>query len=204
MEVNLHAVLWRSRANGPGLRAVLWFQGCTLGCPGCFNPDTHPHELRLVVPVSELVAGLKAQAGEIEGLTLSGGEPLEQKAALLELLRGVREATGLSVILFTGWTWEELAGLPEREELLSYVDVTLCGRHDAGRQPAGRGLLGSPGKTVHRVTERYTLADLAVVPDAEVVVSPEGEVVVSGIAPPTHYSASRRPEQVTRGWGPVP
>ena len=37
----IHAIEPRSRANGPGVRFVVWLQGCTLGCPGCFNPSTH-------------------------------------------------------------------------------------------------------------------------------------------------------------------
>src|SRR3972149_712339 len=45
--LRLHALLPRSRANGPGMRAVIWFQGCTRGCPGCFNPETHASGSRL-------------------------------------------------------------------------------------------------------------------------------------------------------------
>lgn len=41
MRARLHAIEPHSRANGPGLRTVVWFQGCTLRCPGCFNPETH-------------------------------------------------------------------------------------------------------------------------------------------------------------------
>ena len=57
MRIRLHAFEPASRANGPGPRAAVWFQGCTLGCPGCFNPDTHPHEPRLVI-LDDPVLGL--------------------------------------------------------------------------------------------------------------------------------------------------
>ena len=42
----IHAIEPRSRANGPGARFVVWLQGCTLGCPGCFNPATHARRRR--------------------------------------------------------------------------------------------------------------------------------------------------------------
>ena len=44
MTLRLHGFLPRSRANGPGWRSVVWVQGCSLGCPGCFNPQTHGRE----------------------------------------------------------------------------------------------------------------------------------------------------------------
>lgn len=182
MNVNLHAILPRSRANGPGVRMVLWFQGCSLRCPGCFNPDTHPFEHRSVVAVEQLVADIASEAREMEGITITGGEPLEQKDALLELLTRVREETPLSVILFTGWTWEELQRLPECATLLSCVDVLLAGRYDCTQRLA-HGLRGSANKTVHFLTGRYTLEDLESTPASEVVIGPDGDVVISGVDP---------------------
>ena len=61
--LRLHAFLPRSRANGPGVRAVIWVQGCSLGCPGCFNPQTHAFSGGEVVTVEELferIVGLGA------------------------------------------------------------------------------------------------------------------------------------------------
>jgi anaerobic ribonucleoside-triphosphate reductase activating protein len=80
----VHAVEPRSQANGPGVRFVVWSQGCTLGCPGCFNPGTHPVTAAGAGewPPGELAAAAAAQAGCIEGVTLTGGEPLQQPAAV--------------------------------------------------------------------------------------------------------------------------
>ena len=74
--LNLHAIWPRSRANGPGIRTVLWFQGCTLGCSGCFNPTTHPSEPRWTLDAEELVARIMADERAIEGITISGIDPL--------------------------------------------------------------------------------------------------------------------------------
>ena len=97
--------------NGPGRRAVLWVQGCSLACPGCFNPETHAIEGGQSIAVAEFFDLIDSQAGEIEGLTVSGGEPLQQLEALTQLLRLVREHTELSVLLFTGLRLEEILRL---------------------------------------------------------------------------------------------
>ena len=180
--LRLHRFLPRSRANGPGARAVLWVQGCGLGCPACYNPATHTTGAGEAVAVADLCARLAALGDGIEGLTVSGGEPLQQRPALLELLRRVRRETALSVVVFTGFTREEVGRLPEAGEVLACVDVLIAGRYDATRRVA-RGLLGSANKTVHFLTARYTAADLEAVPPAEVVITAAGEVVLSGIDP---------------------
>ena len=179
--LRLHAFEPASRANGPGLRAVLWTRGCSLACPGCFNPETHAFSGGELVDVDELaerVAGLEG----IEGVTVSGGEPLQQRPALLAFLRWLRQRTRLSVLVFTGFTWEEVRRFPEAEALLGRIDVLLAGRYDVA-QHLGRGLLGSANKTAHYLSGRYGPADLAAVPPAEVVITAEGEVVASGIDP---------------------
>jgi anaerobic ribonucleoside-triphosphate reductase activating protein len=180
--LRVHRFLPSSRANGPGLRAVLWVKGCALGCPGCYNPATHPFAGGDAVPVTELFARLAVLEGSVVGLTVSGGEPLQQRPALLALLRRVRRETSLSVLVFTGFAWEEVERFPEAAELLACVDVLIAGRYEAARRLA-RGLLGSANKTVHFLTSRYTAADLEAVPPAEVVIAADGEVVLSGIDP---------------------
>ena len=180
--IRIHHFLPHSHANGPGVRAVLWVQGCSLGCPGCFNPDTHAFGGGERVPVHDLFQRLVALSTSIEGLTISGGEPLQQRGALLAFLRRVRRETPLSVVLFTGYTWEEVQRMPDAETLLSCVDVLIAGRYDASQHLA-RDLRGSANKTVHMLTDRYTMADMQAVPLAEVLITATGEVVVSGIDP---------------------
>src|SRR6185503_15645618 len=90
--LKLHAMLPQSRANGPGTRFVIWFQGCTLACPKCFNPITHPDAPKLSITIEGLIAQIKSVEAQIEGLTISGGEPLQQAAGLLGLLRQLRTA----------------------------------------------------------------------------------------------------------------
>ncbi len=87
----LHALIPASRANGPGLRAVVFFQGCTLGCPGCWNPETH-HFRGMEVTVDAVVKELLRASAEqaLEGVTFSGGEPMQQADSLLALMQTLR------------------------------------------------------------------------------------------------------------------
>jgi anaerobic ribonucleoside-triphosphate reductase activating protein len=180
--LHIHHFLPSSRANGPGLRAALWVQGCSLGCPGCFNPETHPFNGGQMVAVSELAQRIVGLKDTIEGLTISGGEPLQQRPALLALLRRVRQETSLSILLFTGFSWPEVQRMPEAQALLACVDLLLAGRYDPAQRLA-RGLLGSANKTIHFLTDRYSMSDLQAVPHAEVVITASGELLLSGIDP---------------------
>lgn len=180
--LRLHHFEPASRANGPGMRSVLWLQGCTLGCPGCFNPLTHSRDGGSLCSTDEILARVLEQRGRIEGITISGGEPLQQAAPLAALLRAVKQAAALSVVLFTGFTWTEVNRLPGGAEVLANVDVLLAGRYDATKRVAS-GLLGSSNKSVHFLTPRYTQADLDRVPEAEIIIQPDGEMRFSGIEP---------------------
>jgi anaerobic ribonucleoside-triphosphate reductase activating protein len=180
--LRVHHFLPASRANGPGVRACLWLQGCSLGCPGCYNPATHPLAGGELVSADDLARQVVALGDDIEGITVSGGEPLQQRAGLLALLRRLRAETRLSVLVFTGFTWEEVRRMPEADALLACVDVLIAGRYDASRHLA-RDLRGSANKTVHFLTGRYGPADLREVPEAEVVIAADGEVTASGIDP---------------------
>lgn len=179
--LRIHHLLPASRVNGPGLRAVIWVQGCTLGCPGCFNPETHTGAAGSTMPVDDVVQWIEAQPG-VEGITLSGGEPLQQMRPLLALLERVRQKTALSVVLFSGYTWQEINAMPAKDRLASLVDVLIAGRYIADQRLA-HGLKGSSNKTMHFLSPRYTAQDMQQVQEAEVIIGPDGEIILSGIDP---------------------
>jgi anaerobic ribonucleoside-triphosphate reductase activating protein len=106
----LHAFIPASRANGPGLRAVVFYQGCALDCRGCFIPETHPSAGTEVTvdTVAERVLRAHEEYG-VEGVTFSGGEPMLQAPALLELMQTLaRQLPNLSFGLFSGYSDLEL------------------------------------------------------------------------------------------------
>lgn len=159
--LNVAAWLPASRAEGPGLRAVLWVQGCDKRCTGCCNPGLLPiitRELVTAASVVEKMIAAKAQFG-IEGITFLGGEPLLQAKGLAEVAIAA-QAAGLSVMVFTGYTIEELELLaPEdAQTLLDATDLLVDGPYMADQPDTFRSWVGSRNQQFHYLTARYSSA----------------------------------------------
>jgi anaerobic ribonucleoside-triphosphate reductase activating protein len=179
--IRLHATELASRANGPGLRAVLWFQGCTLGCPGCFNPLTHDPQAGTVTDTATLAARLLARPNGIEGMSISGGEPFQQPEALLDLLTRL-DGSGLSRLIFSGYTLREIEAQPLGPAILAHLDVLIAGRYVQTRHD-GHALLGSSNQRIHLLTPRHSSADFTRVPGTEVIIHTDGSITLTGISP---------------------
>lgn len=132
--------------------------------------------------MDELLDFLVSLGTTVEGVSISGGEPLEQPLPLIALLTDIRKKTSLSTMLFTGYTWAEIQESAEFAECISKTDVVLAGPYDY-RQPSVQDFRGSTSKTMHFITSRYTERDLLCLPCAEVVISPTGEITTSGVHP---------------------
>jgi anaerobic ribonucleoside-triphosphate reductase activating protein len=171
-----------SQVNGPGKRCVIWVQGCSLACPGCFNPETHSIQVGQALPLDQLLKLVLQHSSNVEGITISGGEPLQQAASLSVFLDLIKAQTSLSVVLFSGFSWPEIQRLPEAPGILKNVDILLAGRYQSQNRVA-RSLLGSANKTIHFLTSRYSQADLQHIPESEVILAPDGSISISGIDP---------------------
>lgn len=183
MILNLHAILPLSRANGPGLRSVIWFQGCSLGCPGCYNQATHSYDPKLPLRVDDVLGRLESAYEHVEGLSVSGGEPLDQPLGLLELLTILKGRSSWSTILYSGYDLEEIKKMPYGVNILACVDVLISGRFMV-EQRLDCGMRGSSNQEVHFFTRRYGPDDLEVTPPAEIEIDQSGRICVSGIDPP--------------------
>lgn len=122
-----------SIVDGPGLRFTLFVQGCRRDCPGCQNPTSHDLAGGYTKTVNQIWEGIQANP-LLDGITLSGGEPMEQPGPLIELA-DLAHAAGLNVWCYTGYTFEELlAGEPSQaaRELMERCDVLVDGpfEHD--------------------------------------------------------------------------
>lgn len=127
MKCRIAGHLEHSLVNGPGIRFVLFMQGCTHHCRGCQNPETWDPSAGVETDtekLKEIIKGTKL----IDGITLSGGDPVLQAEASAEIA-SFAKSIGLSVWCYTGWTFENLlcekAG--EVESLLGNVDVLVDG-----------------------------------------------------------------------------
>ena len=127
MQIRLAGVEPESIVDGPGYRLTVFAQGCPHRCPGCHNPQTHEFSggaLRDTDEIARLLDGNPL----VRGVTLSGGEPMAQAAAMAEIARSARER-GMSVWCYTGYTLEELLAEadPDRMRLLRLTDVLVDG-----------------------------------------------------------------------------
>jgi anaerobic ribonucleoside-triphosphate reductase activating protein len=172
----------RSRANGPGTRFVIWTQGCARRCPGCFNPTTHAHEPHQLISVDEMFDKIMADSTTIEGISISGGEPLEQADAIFKLLTRIRQETSLSTLFFTGYTYDEITANPVHSAILPLIDVLIAGPYDETQRQSS-SLLGSKNQQIYLLTNRYTRTQLEYVPPTEVHITPDGQIIISGINP---------------------
>jgi anaerobic ribonucleoside-triphosphate reductase activating protein len=123
---------------GPGKRLGVWFQGCSIRCLGCISSDTWP-ERRGQISAAALLEHLARWSQVAEGLTVTGGEPLEQPQALTELINHWRAVSSSDILLFTGFEFEiALSKLPSLPRL---VDAVISGPFDraSGQTLALRG-----------------------------------------------------------------
>ena len=144
----------KTRALGPGCRAVVWFHGCSRGCPGCVAAEMNSRNDFETCPPLQLAERICSIEG-IEGVTLSGGEPMEQPTeALAEFLQLVQVRTGLSIMLYTGYLLDELKQMPGKPEILNMLDILVDGPY---MQDLDHGELwrGSSNQTIHMLTNRY-------------------------------------------------
>lgn len=119
-----------SIVDGEGIRSVIWTQGCGHNCKGCHNPETHSFCDGLLIDVEELKKKISVLEGQ-DGVTFSGGDPMEQAGACAELAEYCK-TLGLNVWCYTGYTFEELLRkgkfVPDIVRFLQSIDVLVDGK----------------------------------------------------------------------------
>lgn len=119
-----------SIVDGEGIRSVIWTQGCIHNCPGCHNPETHSFKSGYLIDIEDLKSELNELIGQ-DGITFSGGDPMEQAEACAELAKYCKEK-GLNVWCYTGYTFEELLKKSKHivsiRDFLENIDVLIDGR----------------------------------------------------------------------------
>ena len=173
----LHALIPASRANGPGLRAVVFFQGCSIGCGKCWNPKSHHFhgpEITIDAVTREVLRARALHA--LEGVTFSGGEPMQQADSLLRLIQCLsQQAPELSFGMFTGyaenelakgqyWIWGDATSEQHRkrlwQEIRASLDFAILGRFNQA-QPGNMPLRTSRNQVLRLFTDSYTTADFS-------------------------------------------
>ena len=191
-QLNIAAMASGTQALGPGLRAVVWVQGCPLNCRGCLAPDWIPFVPAILITPEQILAGLDLD--KISGMTFSGGEPMEQAAGLAALARLARRKKDLDLICFTGYRYERLLKDPPNagvSELLAELDVLIDGPfiqslHDSV------GLRGSSNQRVIHLTPRLKEHGLETSTRKVEITVTDGELAFIGIPTPEILSAMKR------------
>ena len=161
--LRIAAVVPDTRAEGPGRRWALWVQGCSIRCPGCCNPEMFDDRRGRLASVDEIVAEITAaKAHGVEGVTFLGGEPFDQAAALAALAEHAR-SLALTVMVFSGYTLDELRDRAGAQALLAAIDLLVDGPYDQARPepppPIGRRWIGSANQRMHHLTAAYAASD---------------------------------------------
>lgn len=179
LEINLHNYISESIVNGPGSRAVVWVQGCSIGCPGCFNKDTWDFKNKNLVQVNDLVSKILSNPKHT-GVTFSGGEPFLQAEALTEVAKAVKKE-GLNVMSFSGFTFDKLSrgDIPFSLSLLNELDYLIAGPYiEELKLISSNSLVSSSNQTTHRFNPdlEFNIRSNKV----EIRISPDGTKVSTG------------------------
>ena len=146
--MRLSRLHWPVTVLGHGKRAGIWFQGCTLECEGCCSKDTWDSSEEKTVPVASVLAWLKKiPLNDLDGVTISGGEPFQQQDALRLLVQEVREYIGeqRDIIIYSGFAWKKIQRA--FSHILSDVDVVISEPYDANGE--AKYLRGSDNQQLH-------------------------------------------------------
>jgi anaerobic ribonucleoside-triphosphate reductase activating protein len=150
--LNIAQLCPSTAALGPGNRFAVWVQGCPFNCHGCIAQEWIPFKIANAVRVEALAEAI-IEKDDIQGISLSGGEPMMQAGRLSLLLRLVRKARPeLDVILFSGFTLRQLIW-DEARDLLASIDLLVDGQY-IEQHNNGHGLRGSGNQQFHFLTDR--------------------------------------------------
>jgi len=121
-------------ALGPGRRAGLWLQGCTIHCPGCISCHTWPFDGGESAEIGALIAEISDifKINSPDGLTISGGEPFDQPESFLMLLEGIKKAGIKDVLVYSGYSAE--AVLSEHPEIAGLAAALVGGPFEQGNE----------------------------------------------------------------------
>jgi len=189
---------------GPGVRAVIWFHGCSLNCPGCIAHEMNISKSYTPYSPDELVAWVRSIDG-IEGITLSGGDPFDQpKLAILEFLKIVKRETTLGVMCYTGRTLGDLLSREDNQinrEILGLIDILVDGPYEQLKNE-GHQWRGSSNQVIHFLTNRYAHHQTEVVKskrrEIEIDLNLENRLAISGI-PEVGFLKRLRTQLESRG-----
>ncbi len=164
MKLRVAGVITESVVDGPGIRTVVFAQGCPRACKGCHNPETLDPAGGQVMEESAILS-LIEKTKLVKGVTFSGGEPFMQAAAFARLGKKIREK-GLDIMTYTGYTWEELLEIgqedPAVRKLLEITDYLVDGPFIESQKDLTLAFRGSANQRIIDVRKSLQKGDIII------------------------------------------
>lgn len=155
-QVRIHNMVKRTKVLGPGERTAIWFQGCNRNCKGCMSPTSRPLDGGKLID-SDLIINEVLSEDNIEGITISGGEPFLQIEGLYYILKKIRENSVLGIIIYTGFMLDQLIKMKniKVDEIVSNLSDLIIDGEYVDELNDGIALRGSSNQKLNFITERY-------------------------------------------------
>jgi anaerobic ribonucleoside-triphosphate reductase activating protein len=130
-----------SIVDGPGLRIVVFLQGCLRNCPGCHNPELRPLDKGEEISENRLINSITARLTPLHrGVTFTGGDPLLQPYSLHEVITQVKQAAQhLTIWVYTGYKYETVKHMP----IMKLIDVLIDGPYIEAQRDLSLAFRGS-------------------------------------------------------------
>lgn len=155
MKLRIYKIISKTKVEGPGTRCCIWVQGCSIHCKGCWARETWTFDGGELLNIDEIYNMIRNIKG-IEGVTFLGGEPFEQASALYKLATKIKHI-GLTVVTFTGYTYEYIVKAHKKEwnDLLSVTDLLIDGPFEEDKFNLSRPWIGSSNQNYRFLTPTY-------------------------------------------------
>lgn len=157
MNIRLAGILEESIVDGPGIRFVIFTQGCPHHCPGCHNPETHDYSGGTLVNINDLVQKF-TKYPYMTGLTISGGEPFIQSCEILEIIKEFKKIyPKKNIMIFSGYKYEELINKNNStiNDILSLSDYLVDGKFILANRDISLHFKGSTNQRIIDLKQTY-------------------------------------------------
>lgn len=155
--MNVARILYPVEVLGPGKRIGIWVCGCSHGCPGCSNPELWNPRSEYEVSIDEIMQLVNRVSSnhQVDGFTISGGEPFDQPGELLKLIKSIKNISD-DILVYTGYKLEELQDRGEKQTtaVLSIISVLIDGAYIEEKNDDSF-LRGSSNQRIHFLSEDY-------------------------------------------------
>ena len=159
---------------------VIWTQGCSLRCKGCWNYSMHSFEGGTEISIENIILKIKEAYSKygIDNVTILGGEPLDQPDAVIELMRNIKKLD-IGIILYTGYEKYEIKTY-YKNEIFSLADVLISGRYIEEKRNINNHLYGSDNQSIDFLTDRYKREDIINGTYVEIDIDESGSINMYG------------------------